>query len=337
MQNTECKMQKQICLSMLVLLLCTGCANGVYSGTLIFEGDHTFGAETRLPGDVVLRAGRAEFAPGAQVAGSVYVLGGTLVMHGLVGGDLAALDGRVELGPTTVINGDLRIGGGTTRGVESATLHGAVVSGMALPLESTPRSAGWEATARWFGGALLLAVFGGLWAQRRPEPLQNIAAAATADWPAAAALGLLAVLVLPILLVMMAFTIVLIPLVVVIGLALFLILGMGIVALGRLVGQGLARLRTGGLAPGWATFYGTLALMGLYALPVVGGFLLGLTAILLCGAVVLSRFGTRPFSPAMAYEVEPPEAYRRAENRAIEEQRNRGTEEQRNRIQKSEV
>jgi hypothetical protein len=311
MQNAECKMQKQICLSILVLILCTGCADGVYSGTLIFEGDHTFGAETRLPGDVVLRAGRAEFAPGAEVAESVYVLGGTLVMHGVVGGDLAALDGRVALGSTTVISGDLRIGGGTTSGVEGATVRGAVVSGMALPLDSAPRSTGGEAVVRWMAGTVLLAALGGLWAQRRPKPLQNIAAAATDSWPAAAALGLLVALVLPILLVMMAFTIVLIPLVVAIGLALFLVLGMGIVALGALAGQGLAHLRAGGLAPGWATFYGTLALMGLYAVPVVGGFLLGLTAILLCGAVVLSRFGTRRFSPA-AQAADPPESYRRA-------------------------
>jgi hypothetical protein len=170
-------------------------------------------AETRLPGDGVLRAGRAEFALGAEIAGSIYVLGGTLVMHGVVGGDLAALDGRVALGSTTEISGDLRIGGGTTSGVEGATVRGAAVSGMALPLDSALRSTGGEAVVRWMAGTVLLAALGGLWAQRRPKPLQNIAAAATDSWPAAA-LGLLVALVLPILLVLVAFTIVLIPLVV---------------------------------------------------------------------------------------------------------------------------
>jgi hypothetical protein len=283
---------------LILLFLLTGCDDGLYSATLVFDGAHTFGAETRLPGDVLLRAGTAEFAPGTQVAGSVYVLGGTLRLDGEVGGDVAVLGGRAALGPTAVIHGDLRTGEGATTGMETAVIHGDVVTGLALPLESAPRPTRWDAAARWWAGALLLAAVGGLWAQRRPQPLHNIGEAAVAYWPASAALGLLAALTLPILLVMMAFTIVLIPLVILFGLAIFLTLGMGIVALGALVGQWLGRRWPRPVGRGWATLGGTLLLMGLYGLPVVGSVLLGGTAVLLFGAVLLSRFGAHVYAPA---------------------------------------
>lgn len=282
---------------MLLALLLAGCDDGLYSATLIFNGDHTFGPETRLPGDLLLRAGTAELADGSQVAGAVYVLGGTLRVDGEVGGDLAVLGGRVTLGPQAVIGGDLRMGEGTTTGMETAVVRGEIISGLALPLDREPQPVRWDTFARWLAGALLLAAMGGLWAQRQPQPLHNIADAATAHWPVAAALGLLALLVLPILLVMMAFTIVLIPLVVVLGLAIFLVLGMGIVSLGGLGGKWLAERWPRPVGRGWATFGGTLLLMGLYGLPVVGGLLLGATAVLLFGAVLLSRFGAHSYEP----------------------------------------
>lgn len=288
---------KRIAPLLLLLFLLTGCDDGLYSGTLIFDGDHTFDAAARLPGDVLLRAGTAEFAAGSQVAGSVYVLGGTLLANGEIGGDLLVLGGRVTLGPAAVIGGDLRRAAGTTMGGEEAVIRGEIVPGRVLPLSNQPPPARWETTVRWLVAALLLAALGGLGAQRQPQPLYNIADAATAHWPAAVALGLLAFLVLPVLLVMMAFTIVLIPLVIVLGLAILLTLGMGIVALGALLGQGLTARWPRTWSRGWATFAGTLLLMGLYALPIVGGVLLGGTAVLLFGAVLLSRFGTQEYEP----------------------------------------
>jgi hypothetical protein len=60
-------------------LLLVGCENGRYSGTLIFDGQHRFEAGERLPGNVLLRAGTAEFDTGSQVAGPVYVIGGSLL------------------------------------------------------------------------------------------------------------------------------------------------------------------------------------------------------------------------------------------------------------------
>lgn len=281
----------------LLALLLVACDDGVYSGTLIFDGAHRFDGETALPGDVLLRAGTADFAAGSQIAGSIYVVGGALALDGAVGGDVAVLDGRVTLGPNAQIGGDLRLGGaGVVEGVETAVIRGETISGLPLP-EVETNASGWDSFARWLAGALLLAALGGLAAKAQPRPLYNVSDAATAHWPVAVALGLLALLTLPALLVMMAFTVVLLPLVLALGGAIFLALGLGIVALGQRLGAWLWAQRRWPAAPGWSSFAGTLLLMALFALPGVGGALFGVTAVLLFGAVLLSRFGTRDYEP----------------------------------------
>jgi hypothetical protein len=284
----------------LVALLLVGCDDGLYSGTLIFDGEHHFTAETPLPGDLLLRAGTAEFTRGSQVGGSLYVVGGTLLLDGVVAGDLVVLDGRVTVGPTAVIGGDLRYSGETVTLAETAVVQGQVVAGgLALPLEDQPRATGWDSFGRAFISALLLAGLGGLWVSRQPQPLRHISAAARDHWLASLSLGLLALLVLPILLVMMALTIVLLPLVLFLGLALFLTVGMGIITLGMELGHRLAAGAKRPLSPGWATFGGVMLLMFLFNLPVVGGILLAAAAVFLFGAVLLTRFGSHPYHPPL--------------------------------------
>lgn len=283
------------------LILCTlllvGCEDGLFSGTLIFEGTHQFDNETVLLGDVLVQAGTAEFAAGSKVAGSVYVVGGGLVLDGTVDGDLVLLDGQVRLAPRAVVGGDLRMGGaGTVQIDETAVVHGEIINGLALP-QTQSEASGWQSAGRWLVGSLLLAALGGLWGRRQPSSLHHISQAATAQWPAAGALGLLALLVLPILLVMMAFTIVLLPLVVVMVGAIFLVLGLGIVALGQWLGSWLGAWRKRPLSPGWATFWGTLLLLVIFQLPWLGNGLFLATAVLLFGAMLLSRFGTRAYEP----------------------------------------
>jgi len=281
----------------LVGLLLVGCDNGRYSGTLIFDGQHQFEAGERLPGDVLLRAGTAEFANGSQVTGTVYVIGGTLLVAGEIGGDLLVLDGRVTLGPTAVIGGDLRFSGGTVDQAETAVIGGQTITGLPLPLDSEPQPAGWDSWLRSMLAALTLAGLGGLWASWRPQPLRRVANAAN-DYPLVAlSIGLLALLVLPILLVMMAFTIVLLPLVLILGLLVLLTIGMGLISLGLVVGNWLAAQIGREVAPGWATFGGVLLLLLLFQLPVVGALLSLVTAVFLFGAVLLTRFGTHPYNP----------------------------------------
>ncbi len=284
----------------LVALLLVGCEDGLYTGTLIFEGQHHFTAETLLPGDVLLRAGTAEFAPDAHIGGSVYVVGGTLRLDGNVAGDLVVLGGRATVGPTAVIGGDLRHSGQIAVVSETAEVQGETVAGgLLLPLESEARQRGWDWLVRSLIFALLLAALGGLWVSRRPQPLHHISAAARDHWLASLSFGLLVLLVLPIMLVMMALTIVLLPLVLLIALILIVIVGMGLVALGMELGNWLSEQTKQRLSPGWATFVGLLLLLFLFSLPSVGDVILVCAAILLSGAVLLTRFGRYPYHPPL--------------------------------------
>ncbi len=281
------------------LLLLTGCDDGLYSGTLIFNGDHTFMPGTRLPGDVFVRAGTAEFAPGSRVAGSIYMLGGSLAVNGTIDGDLALLGGRLVLGPQAEVGGDLRLGGGEIEQAATAVIHGQVVSGngVELPLDTLAQGQSGDDTLRALSAALLLAGFGALLARRQSRPLITLGQTAVEQPLVSAALGLLLLLVLPALLVMMAFTVILIPLVIVLGLLLLLLLGYGLTAVGYQLGTWLSHKLNRPVTPAWAAFIGSLVLLMSFELPYLGGGLLAGTAVLLLGAMLLTRLGLRPYTP----------------------------------------
>lgn len=296
-------MKRFFLISLLVLLL-TGCDDGVYSGTLIFAGDHQYGSGAVLPGDVYIRAGQTQLGAGARVEGSVYMLGGSLQSNGRIDGDLAVLGGEVTLGPDAVIGGDLRAGSGTVQGAETAVILGNVISA-GLPLPETADDAyGLDDFLRAFSAALLLAGLAAWLNRRFPMPLDNLAGAATGYPLVAGALGLLGLLVLPSLLVMMAFTIILIPVVAVLGLIIFLLLGYGMTALGARLGRRLARLLRRDWSPPVAAFWGTLLLGMVFEIPLLGDGVLLVTAVLVMGALLLTRFGFHPYRPP-AYLTRP--------------------------------
>lgn len=290
-------MKRILWLAMLSLLL-VGCDEGIYSATLIFDGEHQFVAGTRLPGDVYMRAGTAELTAGAHVAGTVYIIGGTLQIDGDVSGDVAVLDGQVTFGPQAHIGGDLRLGGGTVTQAPTAVVQGEIIHNpFPVPVENLAPTASWGDWLRLSGSALLLALLGGLWAHKQPQPLLHVGQTAVGHWLVAGATGLLVLLILPILLVLMAFTIILLPLVLILSGLILLLWGYGIMALGSQLGTWLFRLSGWPLHQGWVTFGGTLLLMLLFYVPLVGDLVVGITAVLGMGALLLTRFGLRPYTP----------------------------------------
>lgn len=288
---------KHIWLWFCTLVLLTAC-DGVYSGTLVFEGNHRFGQDIHLPGDVLVRAGTADFANGAQVDGRLVMLGGAVRLDGRVAGDVLLLDGSLVLGPTAVVGGDLRLGGGDLSMAESAVVRGEVLenSGLALPLDSNQQS-GPDGLVRSLIAALLLALLGALWVRWKPGPMAAVGQAATQAPVLCSALGLLVLLVVPALLIVMAFTVVLVPLVVVLAGGLFVLLGYGVTAVGQQVGLRLARLAGWPLSAAQATFGGTLLLMLLFELPWVGAVAWWITAVVISGALLVTRLGLQRYTP----------------------------------------
>lgn len=290
---------KQLLLLLFSLLLLTACDGGVYSGTLIFEGDHRYDAETRLPGDIFLRAGTAEFAKTAEVDGSIYMLGGTLLLNGTVAQHLVVVDGTVTLGPEAVIGGDLRVAGGTVTQAETAVVRGNTMRGsLPVPDEMLNRSQEWDDVLRLLVSALLLAGWAALLVQRRPQPILTVGEAVVDNPLPTGAMGLLVLLVLPALLVVMAFTIVLLPLVAVVGLLLLLLLGYGYVAIGTQIGLLLGQVSNRPIPLPALAFGGTLLLAGLMMLPFIGGGIALATTVFIAGSLPLTWFGIRPFTPA---------------------------------------
>jgi hypothetical protein len=218
----------------------------------------------------------------------------------------------VTIGPQAVIGGDLRLGGGTVQVAESAKVQGERVRSIVpLPLDAGNRAAGWDGRLRGLAAGLLLAAMGGLAARQQPQLLANVGQTAVKAWLVAGAVGLLVILVLPVLLVLMAFTIILLPAAAIVAGLSFLLLGYGFCALGGQLGSRLARMSGRAIAPGWATFGGTLLLLLLFNLPFVGELLVAGAAVLVLGALLLTGGGLRRYDPPALLVEEDVNAYRR--------------------------
>jgi hypothetical protein len=296
---------KPVLLPILWLLLLTGCsAKGLYSLTVITDGQHELARD--VPGDLLVLGGAATLAQGAAVAGNVHVLLGELLVLGEIDGDVAFLNGRLHLGPTARVGGDLNLGGGAYSAAPGAVIAGRIDTGAGVALPSAPQrvtSGRWASLARGLVSGLLLGLVAATLARYRPAGARRVGEAATQHALASLAMGALVGLVGVSLLVTMAYTIVLIP-VTLLGLAsLGVAVLYGWIGLGTEVGRLSARALSRPLRPAAAAFTGTLAVMLVLelasALPAVGGLLAISLALLGLGAAALTRFGLRPFTPAV--------------------------------------
>jgi cytoskeletal protein CcmA (bactofilin family) len=280
----------------LMLLVLTGCADGLYSSTVVFSGEHRWEADMMLSGDLIIRAGDVVVDETALIQGNVIILGGELQLAGTVTGDLSVLGGSVQLEPSARINGDLRRSGGELCGVETAVIQGDRLDRGALPLPDAPVRRG-ELFLRQLSAALLLAAAAATWAHRGRPTWTRINRTIQDHLPVTIAAGMLLLLVLPALLVMMAFTVVLLPLVILFSGGVFLLGGYGIAAVGYLVGEEIGRRIGWDLSPRWLAFGGVMVLFFLVQIPYLGDLLALVIAVALAGSLMLTRLGRRPFRP----------------------------------------
>ncbi|MFW5941031.1 MAG: hypothetical protein ACOCXI_04480 [Chloroflexota bacterium] len=296
---------------LLLLLSLAGCADGAVSGTLIWEGEHVYEPGQRVQGHLAVMDGRVVVPEGAQVAGSIYMLGGDVDVQGEVSEDVAMIGGDLHLGPTAYIGGDLSAGGGELERAPEATVVGqALVGGdVDVSLDTLfPQRTARQRLVQLLPEALLMAALAYLLARFLHRPLSRVSQTSVEHPFVAAAMGALVTIVGPSLLVLMAFTVILIP-VSVIGLLLAgLVVGYSWSALGLALGQWVRRH----LGRGWSlpatAFVGTFLFMTitnlLVFIPLVGGWVGILATVVGVGAVFLTRFGLRRFVPA--YDFAPP-------------------------------
>ena len=297
-------------------------AQGGGSDKVVLGQSYTLGSRERLDGNLTVLGGNVKLEAGSRVEGDVVELGGSLSAAGEIGGNLSVFGGSLDLASTALVEGDLATFGGALHRAPGAQVQGSTVEsfrgprlGDALPtLPLVPRapelpnapdrpaaSPGpgplgrflvWQlATLGW---AVLLALLGVGAVLLAPRHIERIASTAAGEPVFSLGVGLLTGVVAA-----LAGTILLLAcgLGLLIWLAVFFGLLVGWLAVGLWLGQRLLRalrLPTASSLPEVAL--GVFLITFMARLPCLG-FLVALFAGSLgLGAVVLTRFGSRPFA-----------------------------------------
>lgn len=291
-------------LVLLFSLFLTACsADGLYSLTLITEGQHEL--TQNIQGDLVILGGEVTLPEDASVNGNVHLLLGALTVNGEINGDVSFINGNLSLGDSAILRGDLNLGGGSFHRSPDSVIEGKVNTGAGVSIPSVPKRKSHVDWSFWFR-AILNGLFSGLVAsalvQYFPAGTGRISEAITRHTLASGAMGILAGIVGVSLLVTMAYTILLIP----VSVLMLFLLGAGVflgwVGLGSELGGFLVKMARRPIKPSKAAFIGMFVLMPAFQLltsiPLLGGtFGIALVSAGL-GAVSLTRFGLRRFIPA---------------------------------------
>lgn len=299
---------------------------GPGGGRVLFGANVTIESDEPFEGDLVLFGGNVTIENGAELRGDLVVIGGNILSQGLVDGDVVIVGGQVKLEADAVVTGDVVLVGGQIQREEGARIEGDLINNVApqidipdgkVPPPAVPDAPSLPAVinvnfnpffafGRVFLSSLLMAFLGILAVLFFQERLDKVSHAAVAQPLVAGGVGLLSVVVGA------ALFLTVIPLVALVFAWLF-----GMVAIGREVGERLARaLRlewASVLSAGLGTFLlmfivGSVQMLGEFSW-VVGCFtwiipaLIGLLAI---GSVVMTRFGAQPVQGLVRSASVPP-------------------------------
>ncbi len=256
------------------------------SAVVVVDGEIVCGNLTSFGGTTVVNG---------EVDGDVVAFGGSVFISGEVQGDVILYGGSLTLQNGAHINGNIHVCGGQwIEGVDSQ-LHGSVfdctksVSHLLLSNED-PTFRFWSIVS-WVALALLLTTL-------LPEHVMLVRTTATSKARRSFFLGLLTFLLAPVALAVLFALIIPIPLAIIVLIGLIAAWALGTVAVSWLIGEYLVRA----IAPGhntriWQIVVGSVVLALAGSLPYIGWFVSLGAGLLGLGAVFLSRFGTRLYSP----------------------------------------
>ena len=303
-------------------------------GRVIFGSNFTLESGDTFKGDLVVFGGNVTIEEAAILNGNLIVFGGTIVSHGETQGDVVVVGGQVSLEETARVAGDVVTIGGQLSQAEGAEIEGEVVNNVAPDIifpdgripPQVPDVPGVPAIPditrpeirvsynpfgefmRVFGSAVLVAFLGVLATLFFQSHLSRVSEAVVTQPLMTTSIGLLTIVVL----IVAALTLILLPLV---GLSLIPLAFawlFGVVSIGQEIGERLAKALGQVWQPVVTTGLGTFVLVFIVAsfqslnhlLPFMAcvtwivPVLVGLLAV---GAVVITRFGTRPIqAPALA-------------------------------------
>ena len=315
-------------------------------GQVVFGSDRRLEPGDIITGDLAIFGGDLYMAEGSRVEGDVVVFGGVGDISGEIDGDLAVIGGSAKLGPKARVGGDVASVGGEVDVSEGAFVRGDIIETTKfdfgrLPLPNIraipPRPQFDEnfrfepvnqffrimlAAARGFIVALVVSAIGLLVVIFLPQHTDLVAQTIRQAAPTSFGVGLLTLLVGGLALLLLFVTCCLAPVGVLVALALILAALYGWIVVGFLLGIRIMRAVQKDREPTpiaaalLGIFTVTIVQQGLMALghlPCLGFFfwLLGaglwlLVASIGLGAVVLSRFGTQPYTGPSPAHIPPP-------------------------------
>lgn len=258
---------------------------------------------------------------GATIQGDLVLFGGNASIAGTIGTNIASFGGNVALDSTAVVNGEITSVGGNVNRAAGAVVQGGVNStgGNApriRPVQPVPPIPPAGPFSRTFdfglgliGGvitALAFAALGALVVIFAPEPTRRVGNAVTAKPLNVAGVGCLTLFLLPILMLLLVITLIGIPVALVIGFIAFVAWVFGWIALGYLTGEKILQaFKARDILPVVAVILGVVILTLISQIMWLGWIVSFVGGLLGIGAIVLTRFGTRPYPPAPVMMMTP--------------------------------
>lgn len=265
---------------------------------IVMFGQDVFVGPDEMAGDVVIFGGTADIQ--GSTTSDVVVIGGSATVTGKVGGDLIVVGGSSRLLDSAEIMGDVITVGGRIDRQGNPIIHGSTKSGPwhwsgwyrdinFIPFRPRYNDGGlWSVAWIVFLGWLIYSLL--------PKHVSTTAEALQADPAKATVFGLLGYIAFVPLVIVLAITLVGIPLIPVLALALIAARVLGQVALGVLAGKWLSPKLNLQTTPVTSLLLGLVALGLLTIIPVVGFLASMFYGLVGFGAVLRTRFGTRPLS-----------------------------------------
>ena len=299
-------------------------------GVVIWNEDYTLGEGETLDGDLVVFNGDVTLKEGSRVRGDTVVWNGEASVQGVVEGALVVSGGDIFLGEDARVDEDVVCTWNCDiERQDGARVGGQIVEGLplrGLPFEhledwirippEMPASPFWfssmEDVLRWILKmirraitVLVIAVLGGLVAMIWPQPTEQVGRTILDHPGSSLGFGLLTMIAATALIVALAITICLSPAAMLVALALGAAGLFGWIAVGALIGERMLKaIKVNEIAPLWSAGLGTLVItlisVGLgaaFCLAPLGWLLTFALGWLGLGAVVLTRFGTIPYTP----------------------------------------
>lgn len=109
-------------------------AQGDQPGKVVLGGQFTLETGRRIDGDLAVIGGQAVIEEGAIVDGDAVVMGGMLEVSGKIDGDIAIFGGQVDLRNTAVVAGDVVALGGSVTRAPGAEVSGEIREGGAIDI-----------------------------------------------------------------------------------------------------------------------------------------------------------------------------------------------------------